>query len=168
MDCMDCHNRPTHAFSLPERSVDEAISAGDIPPSLPYVRKKAVELLRAEYPSSQQAEASIRSQLQRFYREQYPALSETRKAEIERAAAGIVAIYRRNVFPAMKVQWGTYPNNIGHTDFPGCFRCHDDQHKSSDGAVVRQDCSSCHQILAMGEEAPKILADLGLEPAPQQ
>jgi len=168
MDCMDCHNRPTHAFSLPERSVDEAISAGNIPPSLPYVRKKAVELLRAEYPSSQQAEASIRSQLQRFYREQYPALSETRKAEIERAAAGIVAIYRRNVFPAMKVQWGTYPNNIGHTDFPGCFRCHDDQHKSGDGAVVRQDCSSCHQILAMGEEAPKILADLGLEPAPQQ
>lgn len=168
MDCMDCHNRPTHAFSLPERSVDEAISAGDIPQSLPYVRKKAVELLKADYLSSHQAESDIRSQLDRFYREQYPEVSKTRKAEIERAAASIVSIYRRNVFPAMKVQWGTYPNNIGHTDFPGCFRCHDDQHKSEGGAVVRQDCSSCHQILAMGEEAPKILADLGLEPAAQQ
>lgn len=163
MDCMDCHNRPTHAFELPERAVDEAISADRIARSLPYVRKKAVELLKAEYSSNAEAESSIASRFHAYYRDQYPELYRTRRTDVERSARGVVAIYRRNVFPAMKVQWGTYPNNIGHTDWPGCFRCHDDQHKSADGAAVRQDCNSCHQILAMQEEAPEILTQLGLQ-----
>jgi len=75
-----------------------------------------------------------------------------------------VAIYERNVFPQMKVVWGTYPVNIGHTDFPGCFRCHDDAHKSAAGRTVSQDCNSCHQLLAMDEAAPEILTQLGLAP----
>jgi hypothetical protein len=62
----------------------------------------------------------------------------------------------------MKVTWGVYPNNIGHTDFPGCFRCHDDAHTSADGRKVSQDCNSCHQLLAMEESAPEILTQLGL------
>jgi hypothetical protein len=80
----------------------------------------------------------------------------------------VAAIYNRNVFPDMKVTWGTYPNNLGHMDFVGCFRCHDDQHADKDGKTVPQDCSACHQILAMDEPSPKILVDLGLEPAPNQ
>ena len=78
------------------------------------------------------------------------------------SAKGLLAIYNRNVFPAMKVTWGTYPNNIGHTDFPGCFRCHDDSHASSDGRKVTQDCGACHNLLAMEDPAPKILTDLGV------
>ena len=79
-----------------------------------------------------------------------------------KTAIGLLAIYNRNVFPAMKVTWGAYPNNIGHTDFPGCFRCHDDSHASRDGRKITQDCGACHSLLAMEEAAPKILTDLGV------
>jgi hypothetical protein len=55
-------------------------------------------------------------------------------------------IHDRNVFPAMKVTFGSYPNNVGHVDSPGCFRCHDGEHKSRDGATIGQDCETCHAI----------------------
>ena len=79
------------------------------------------------------------------------------------ATAQVRDIYLRNVFPEMKIAWGTYPDNIGHEDFPGCFRCHDDKHKSADGKVINQDCEACHAVLAMEESDPKVLADLGLK-----
>jgi hypothetical protein len=91
-----------------------------------------------------------------------------RRADIARSAAAVVAIYNRNVFPQMKVNWGNYPINLGHTDFPGCFRCHDDQHKGGDGKTVSQDCNACHELLAMDEPAPKILSELGLAPSASQ
>jgi hypothetical protein len=69
----------------------------------------------------------------------------------------------RNVYPAMKIGWGTYPNNLGHEDFLGCFRCHDGSHQSKDGKVITQDCDACHAVLAQDEANPKILADLGLK-----
>ncbi len=168
MDCMDCHNRPTHTFELPERAVDEAMSTGQIARDLPYVKKQSVAILRASYPSNQAATSAIPAALGRFYRESYPDVFAKRRADIARSAAAVAAIYNRNVFPDMRVTWGTYPNNLGHMDFVGCFRCHDDQHKSKDGKAVPQDCTVCHQILAMDDPAPKILVDLGLAPAPSQ
>jgi hypothetical protein len=83
------------------------------------------------------------------------------RASVEAAVGELQAIYKRNVFPDMKVTWGTYPDNIGHEDFLGCFRCHDDNHKRSDGKVLSQDCNACHTILAQDERNPKVLADLG-------
>ncbi|MGE5567991.1 MAG: cytochrome c3 family protein [Rhodospirillales bacterium] len=163
MDCMDCHNRPTHTFSLPEREINKAMAAGDISPSLPFVKKKGTELLKATYSSHKEAEAAIAAGLDGFYKENHPEVYAGRREDIARAAASLVSIYKRNVFPAMKVTWGTYPNNIGHMDFPGCFRCHDDEHAAADGKKIGQDCSSCHQILAMEEPSPKILTDLGLQ-----
>ncbi len=165
MDCMDCHNRPTHTYELPERAVDQAMSTGGIARDLPYVKKQAVAILRASYPSNAAATSAIPAALERFYRESYPDVFAQRRADIARSAAAVSAIYNRNVFPGMKVTWGTYPNNLGHTDFPGCFRCHDDQHAAKNGKTVSQDCSACHQILAMDEPSPKILVDLGLEAA---
>lgn len=164
MDCMDCHNRPTHAYDLPERAVDRALSLGEIARALPYIKKKSVEVLKTAYPTREQAAAAIPAALEKFYRESYPGVYEKQRGEITRSAAAVLAVYNRNVFPQMKVTWGVYPNNIGHTDFPGCFRCHDDQHKSDGGKTVTQDCNACHQLLAMDEPAPKILSDLGLEP----
>jgi len=168
MDCMDCHNRPTHTFELPDRAVDNAMSIGQIARDLPYVKKQSVAILRVPYPSNRAATAAIPAALERFYRESYPDVFAKRRADIARSAAAVAAIYNRNVFPDMRVAWGTYPNNLGHTDFIGCFRCHDDQHKSKDGTTVTQDCTACHQILAMDEPAPKILVDLGLAPAADQ
>jgi hypothetical protein len=162
MDCMDCHNRPSHSFELPERALDAALANGSIPATLPFVKKKSLELLKQEYSTREQAAEGIASGLERYYRESYPAVWEGRRGEIQRAARGAAAIYERNVFPTMKVTWGTYPNNIGHTDFPGCYRCHDDAHPTADGKNVTQDCNACHNLLAMDEPAPKVLTDLGV------
>jgi hypothetical protein len=82
---------------------------------------------------------------------------------VEQAAESVSGIYLRNIFPAMKVTWGVHPNNIGHNDFPGCFRCHDGSHASADGQIINNDCSACHDLLAVEEQNPKVLADLGLK-----
>ena len=162
MDCIDCHNRPSHSYKLPERAVDEAMYAGDLSASLPFAKKKSVEILKKTYASRAEAAVQIPAALEAYYRETYPAVYQQRRAEVDKTARNLLAIYNRNVFPAMKVTWGTYPNNIGHTDFPGCFRCHDDSHASADGRKVTQDCGACHSLLAMEEPAPKILTDLGV------
>jgi hypothetical protein len=163
MDCMDCHNRPTHAFQLPERAVDKAMSEGRISAELPYIKKKAVEVLRAEYPDRRTATQRIADVLTEFYRSSYPESYSKHRALIEAAITQVQAIYLRNVFPEMKVTWGTYANNIGHEDFPGCFRCHDGSHSSADGRVISADCTACHTILAMEDPNPKVLSELGLK-----
>jgi NapC/NirT cytochrome c family, N-terminal region len=163
MDCVDCHNRPTHVFELPERAVDQAMAEGGISLTLPNVKKTAVEILKKPYGSREEAATAIPAAFQSFYQEHYPQAAAANSKEISRSAQTVLAIYNRNIFPDMKVSWGTYANNIGHTDFPGCFRCHDDQHTSPDGRKISQDCSSCHNLLAMEEEAPKILTELGLQ-----
>ncbi len=163
MDCMDCHNRPTHAFELPERALDRALAEGRISPELPFVKKKAVELLRAEYPDRETAARSIAAGLTDFYKKERPETYARQRALVESSAQQVSAIYQRNVFPGMKVGWGTYPNNIGHEDFLGCFRCHDDKHRSADGRTIAQDCAACHTPLAMEEKDPKVLAELGLK-----
>ncbi len=164
MDCMDCHNRPTHVFDLPERAVDHGMSDGLIPRDLPFLKKTGVELLKKNYATREEAAKAIPAALEAFFRERYPEVYRQRRQDIVRSAGGLLDIYNRNVFPQMKVTWGVYPNNIGHTDFPGCFRCHDDAHTSAGGRKVSQDCNSCHQLLAMEEPAPEILTQLGLAP----
>ena len=163
MDCMDCHNRPTHAFQTPERAVDREMTEGRINPQLPFIKKKAVEVLRAAYPDRETARQRIVATLHQFYRTNYPDVYRERRALVEMAGEQVAAIYLRNVFPEMKIAWGTYPNNIGHEEFPGCFRCHDGSHTSADGRVITQDCNACHNILAMEDPNPKILTDLGMK-----
>jgi nitrate/TMAO reductase-like tetraheme cytochrome c subunit len=162
MDCIDCHNRPSHAFELPERAVDRAIEQGRVSRELPYIKKKAVELLRVEYPDRTTAERQIGDGLAAFYRASYPEVYRRHRALLEDTAREIEAIYLRNVYPDMKLGWGGHPNHIGHEDSLGCFRCHDESHKAASGKTITQDCNACHTILAQDETDPKILADLGL------
>jgi len=162
MECVDCHNRPTHTFDLPERAMDKALALGEIPVSLPFIKKKSVELLKTAYATSDEAATKIPAELLRFYQQNYPDLSAMRSFDIEQAGRSVLGIYRRNVFPELKVSWGTYPNNLGHTDFPGCFRCHDGSHTTADGKAISQDCNSCHEPLAMDEASPEILKTLGI------
>jgi nitrate/TMAO reductase-like tetraheme cytochrome c subunit len=147
MDCMDCHNRPSHPMAAtPERAVDELIARGAIPRALPFVRREVVKVLKATYASQEAASAEISRALRDFYRSQYPQAYMSQRPDVEKAVQAAETIYRRNVFPEMSVQFGTYPNNIGHMDFPGCFRCHDDNHATKDGRKISQDCESCHKI----------------------
>jgi NapC/NirT cytochrome c family, N-terminal region len=160
MDCMDCHNRPSHIFYLPERAVDREMAGGRISATLPFIHKVSIDLLKKPYPTRQTAETEIPEELRDYYRKNYFDVYNSQRAQIEQAAAALVYIYDGNVFPAMNITWGTYPNNLGHMDFPGCFRCHDGNHKSNDGKEITQDCNTCHSLLAMEEPNPKILQEL--------
>ena len=162
MQCTDCHNRPTHVFELAERAVNKAILSGELPVTLPFIRKQAVASLKTDYSTSAEASTRIPESLNAYYKQSYPQMAASRPAEIKRAGEVLVAIYNRNVFPDLKVTWGTYANNLGHTDFPGCFRCHDGAHTSPDQNSISQDCAVCHEMLAVDEPDPEILKTLGL------
>ena len=125
--------------------------------------RSRVELLKANYSSQQEAAEKLPAALAEFYKQNYPDLYSKRSQDIQSAAHAILAIYSRNVFPELKVTWGTYPNNLGHTDFPGCFRCHDGSHSEAGGTAITQDCSACHELVAMDEASPEILKTLGVE-----
>jgi hypothetical protein len=142
MDCVDCHNRPTHNFfSTPERAVDTGLATGAIPVALSFVRREAVDALKATYPDRATGDRAIAERLRAFY-----AKGAAKSSDVDLAVRTTQALYDRNVFPAMKVTWGTHANNLGHTDSTGCFRCHDDNHKTKDGRAIRQDCDLCHEI----------------------
>jgi len=163
MDCVDCHNRPTHAFELPENAVNSQMATGLISPELPFIRKKAIELLKVDYPDRDTAHQKIVEGTKNFYRTNYLSVYDSRRALVEQSAENIASIYLRNIFPEMKMTWGVHPNNLGHNDFPGCFRCHDGSHTSADGQVITNDCTACHGLLAVEEQNPKVLSDLGVK-----
>ena len=162
MQCVDCHNRPTHDFLLPERALDRAIALGQIP-NLPFVKKQGLDVLKAGYASNAEAARKIPAAIEAYYAQAYPQLAAERKADIAAAGQAMLAVYDRNVFPDLNVTWGTYANNLGHTDSPGCFRCHDGSHATADKkSTIGQDCGACHNVLAMGEASPEILKTLGV------
>jgi NapC/NirT cytochrome c family, N-terminal region. len=161
MQCVDCHNRPAHTFELPERAVNSALAGGAISSTLPFIRKKGLELIKAQYSSGEDAAQKIPSALA-YYRTTYAQVAAERGGEIEQAAKALAEIYSRNVFPDLKVTWGTYANNLGHTDFPGCFRCHDGAHAGAGQKTITQDCAACHNTLAVEEASPEVLKSLGL------
>ena len=142
MDCVDCHSRPAHTFvATATRAIDTAIAQGRIPPELPFVRREAVSAVGGEYKDRTAGLDAIASRLKAFY-----AARQVPTALLDRAIAGTQTAWASNVFPLMRVTWGTYPNQLGHIDTPGCFRCHDDSHKAKDGKVISQDCELCHAI----------------------
>lgn len=164
MDCMDCHNRPAHAYDLPDRALDKAMANGAISPTLPFAKKMGLEILKANYLSRDEAAQKIPAAFIAYYQQKQPAVYAQRSGDVSAAAQEVLAIWNRNIFPDMDVTWGKYPMNIGHTDFPGCFRCHDGTHAAKSGDAITQDCNACHNILSMDEPNPKILTDLGITP----
>jgi hypothetical protein len=117
-------------------------------------------LLKASYSSAAEARQKIESGLNDFYQREYPQLSKTASGRIASAVKALQEAYSRNVYPEMNITWGTYADNIGHENFPGCFRCHDDNHKSQAGKTIPQDCSTCHELLAQEEENPQLIPEL--------
>jgi hypothetical protein len=147
MDCMDCHNRPSHIFRDPDSAADMAMVARLIDTSLPYVKRESVRVLSVVYPDREKAREGIATSLDNFYVTQYPKLYTAKREAIKKAIEAVQRIYQTNIFPEMKVDWRTHPDNIGHTLYPGCFRCHDGNHVSREGKVIRQDCQQCHTII---------------------
>ena len=133
MDCIDCHNRAAHTFVTAEEAINSAMAIGAISPSLPFVHKEGLVLLNESYPSQAEANIEIPQKLEAFYRTQNPDVLAQKAALVKQAGQELALLYDENVFPFMKVTWGTHPNHIGHQEYPGCFRCHDGDHVAKDG-----------------------------------
>ena len=162
MDCIDCHNRPTHIYRSPEAALDEKLLSGKIPRQLPFVKEQALIAITDSYTSQEEAEAAIAERLTAWYKERYPDLLASKPQWLQTAIRGTQEAYRQNVWPSMNIAWNTYINHIGHGEnFDiGCFRCHDDMHESEDGQTISGDCTTCHVILAENEENPEVLRKL--------
>lgn len=151
VDCVDCHNRPTHIFQAPDRSVNFALASGVIDPSLPFIKQEGVAALTATYTSREQAMSGIANTLDSYYKKSYPQVYAGKQQAIQAAIFHLQSTYNHYFFPSMKVRWDTYHTDDTHFYSIGCFRCHDGQHKSVDGSVIPSSCDECHIILRQGK-----------------
>jgi nitrate/TMAO reductase-like tetraheme cytochrome c subunit len=158
MDCVDCHNRPTHIYVPPDQAVDQSLLARRIDTSLPFVKQQAVTVLTATYSTTDAAMQGIAKGMDDFYESKYPDISKNKQLEIRDAVAEIQQIFKRTTFPEMKLNWQTHANNLGHFYSIGCFRCHDGQHVSADGKVVSKDCNQCHTLMSETEGTTSVAA----------
>jgi nitrate/TMAO reductase-like tetraheme cytochrome c subunit len=166
MDCIDCHTRISHLFRSPADAIDEALARHRIDQNIPEIKKQAVELLTPQYASTDEGLEAIDA-LDKWYQENYPDFYSGNQAAVQNAIEEIKEAYSTTVFPNMAVGWQTHPNNLGHREFPGCFRCHDGKHTSSEGQTVRLECNICHsipEIVETGKQAPVIAIDRLDEP----
>jgi len=160
MDCVDCHNRPSHNYQAPDSEIDVAIRDGLIDQSLPFVRKEGLRIIDAEYSSHEEAREIISTELTKYYVDNYPEIANDRATDISDAATALGDIYSVNVFPQMQVWWNTYPEHIGHQNSEGCYRCHGKRLRTADREHISRDCDTCHTVLAEREENPAILSEL--------
>ncbi len=150
MDCIDCHNRPSHNYLPPQKFTDLLLASGDIPVELPEVKTLAMELLNSSYYSKDSAEILIKRRTIEFYKTNYKEIYDSNPEMVEKAYAGFMTGFSKNIFPTMKASWEAYPNHIGHVEFNGCFRCHNGSHESNSGDIISRDCNLCHTIVGQG------------------
>lgn len=148
MDCIDCHNRPSHIYHQPDKMMNENLASGNVDASLPYIKSISVQVLEDTYVTKQQALESIQQRIYDFYLSNYPDIYKEKQKEIKKSIEVVQAVYTRNYFPYMNANWKHFPDNISHMYTPGCFRCHDGNHYSEDGKVISNDCNSCHLIIS--------------------
>jgi len=151
MDCLDCHNRPSHQFQPPQKFTDDLIAAGVIPVELPEVKSLAMQVFYYNTFTDRDSGAVLISESVRdFYDTGYPEIADAHPELIDRAIEGFLTGYDKNYFPKMKANWDAYPNHIGHSEFNGCFRCHNGNHENEEGSVISRDCNLCHTIVGQG------------------
>ena len=167
MDCISCHNRAGHSIPNPRRGLDADLSAGRIDPSLPFIKREGMRILWSSYPDVKAADTEV-DKLRGFYELQYPDVAAAKSAKIDEAIAQIKVLYRLTATPDMKVTAATYPDFLGHLDFPGCFRCHDGGHHLVKDGVVQKEvipatCDACHTFPQIGTAVASL--PLGEPPA---
>jgi NapC/NirT cytochrome c family, N-terminal region len=163
MDCIDCHNRPTHLFETPARATDSVLQRQADLRALPFYKREVVKAASATFATHEQGVAAVRTAISDFYTATYPDLTKSQPALVARGAEEAAQVYNRTVFPAMNTNSKTHPTNIGHDESPGCFRCHDGNMKNlATGETIPNDCDTCHGILVDGSTSEPDLTKLTL------
>jgi hypothetical protein len=150
MDCMDCHNRPSHLFKSAPDYVDNAFVSGMLPKDLPYLKQAAMEALKMPFPTIDVAMRNISTNILKYYKDEHPEVLKSNEQKVLMAIEAIQGEYKLNVFPYMRADASKYPNHIGHLESKGCFRCHSDRHKTAKGETISRNCEICHTIIAQG------------------
>lgn len=161
VDCIDCHNRPSHNYQPPEFFINNAITAGLISKDLPEIKSLGVEVCSEVYDSTSIAMREIKRRVTEFYAENYPEIIEEKSEILDSSIVQLQKSFSQNIFPEMSVRWDKYPINIGHIKSNGCFRCHDDNHFSEDGKVISKDCNICHLINSQGPPENMVKTSIG-------
>jgi nitrate/TMAO reductase-like tetraheme cytochrome c subunit len=158
MDCIDCHNRPSHNYNSPTVYFDKIMLTGAVSKDIPFIKKVSMEILRETFSDKDTALMKIESAIKGFYEQnQYYA---DHKDVIDNSVTAIQEAFSRNTFPRMKVAYDVYPEHIGHLETEGCFRCHNDSFKSDDGRTITRDCNLCHTIVGQGSPESMELANI--------
>ncbi len=161
MDCVDCHNRPAHKYLPPDVAVDNAFAAGALDPTLPFLKRQAVAALTGQYETNEQALNAIDTSINDFYRTNYRDLHAQKAELIKGSVTELQRIFQNYFFPEMKTNWQTHPDNAGHLNSQGCFRCHDGQHVSKTGKVITNDCNVCHTVIYDSIAPPELNTQTG-------
>jgi cytochrome c5 len=170
MDCITCHNRITHLVKTPEATVDELMNRGIIDPGIPEIRRVAADTYGQIYDTTEiglEGIAGIASFYSTYYAEYYA----ENKDQVDEAIDALQEAYAQSVFPHQNSDWTTHPNNIGHTDSAGCFRCHGGTHLNAEGEAIRLECNLCHSIPVVagpGDFVSQIEISRGPEPEPHK
>ncbi|UCC44399.1 MAG: NapC/NirT family cytochrome c [Candidatus Zixiibacteriota bacterium] len=154
MDCVDCHNRATHIYELPDRAIDDRIQKGVLDRSLPFLKREALHAVSAGYVSREAAMEGIANHIHGFYQRHYPDLARSRVMTLDSVITVLQGIYNRNIHPGMKIEWRTYPSHIGHVGEGGCFRCHNPRMVDENRSAISSDCALCHSMLSNGHDDP--------------
>jgi hypothetical protein len=150
MDCMDCHNRPSHSYKSANVYIDEALISGTVPEQLPFIKKASLKVLSNQFSTTDSAFLEIKDKLTTYYMNKHPEIYKSKKDLINKAIVGVQGEFQKNTFPYMKASSSSYLNHIGHWESDGCFRCHSGRHVSEKGDVISKDCNLCHTIIAQG------------------
>lgn len=156
MDCMDCHNRPSHHYFTPQEFIDISMANGDMSSDIPYIKHIAMEVLKDPFENKDTAMLFIENSVRDFYKQEHPAVWESSKEKIELAITEIKRKFNQNIFPAMGASWDSYPDYLGHKVYDGCFRCHTGKHVAENGRTISRDCNLCHSIVSQGPKGNEV------------
>jgi len=150
MDCIDCHNRPSHHYRNPADFVDDALTSGRISNKLPDIKMLSMQILTPRFQSTDSALLTIQTKVLDYYNTKYPEVIEQNKQWVTDAIKTLQEEFQKNIFPEMRVRWDVYPSYLGHLESNGCSRCHNGNHSTADNRVISRDCNLCHEIAAQG------------------
>ena len=152
MDCIDCHNRPSHNYNSPTVYFDKAMLTGAVSKKIPFFKKVAMGILSGTFSDNDTAMMKIADGITSYYKSDYGDYYSANKGLIDSSIVSVQKAYKQNTFPKMKVSYAFYPEHIGHLESDGCFRCHNDAFKADNGRVISRNCSLCHTIVGQGEK----------------